>query len=63
MKSILVPIDFSKTSNVSTEYAVQLAKSLKAEITLFHAFHVPAPVTGVPAIVVSPEEMEEENVQ
>ena len=63
MKKILVPTDFSKTAHVSAEYAVQLAKLMNAEIILFHAFHVPAPVTGVPAIVVSPEEMEEENVQ
>lgn len=63
MKNILVPTDFSKTAQVSAEYAVHLAKFMKADITLFHAFHVPAPVTGVPAIVVSPEEMENENLE
>ncbi|NNC85588.1 MAG: universal stress protein [Bacteroidia bacterium] len=63
MKNILVPTDFSKTAQVSTEYAAHLAKSLNAKITLYHAFHVPAPVTGVPAIVVSPEEMEAENME
>ena len=37
LKSILVPIDFSKISQKALEYAVPLAKQFGAKITLLHA--------------------------
>jgi universal stress protein A len=37
LKSILVPIDFSKISQKALEYAVPLAKQFEAKITLLHA--------------------------
>lgn len=36
MKSILVPTDFSKTSIVAVETAVEIAKKANAEVTLLH---------------------------
>ncbi|MGA7392114.1 MAG: universal stress protein [Terrimicrobiaceae bacterium] len=45
LKSILVPIDFSKTSQTALEYAVPLAKQFGAKVTLLHAIEpLPYPV-------------------
>ena len=45
LKSILVPIDFSKISQKALEYAVPLAKQFGAKITLLHAIEpLPYPV-------------------
>jgi universal stress protein A len=41
LKSILVPIDFSKISQKALEYAVPLAKQFGAKITLLHAIEPP----------------------
>lgn len=40
MKQILVPTDFSTCANNAVDFAVQSAKVLPAEVTLFHAFEV-----------------------
>jgi len=44
MKRILVPIDFSKSAENAAHYALQLAKYLKANITLCNVFLLPATV-------------------
>jgi universal stress protein A len=45
LKSILVPIDFSKISQSALEYAVPLARQFDAKITLLHAIEpLPYPV-------------------
>jgi len=41
LKSILVPIDFSKISQKALEYAVPIAKHFGARITLLHAIEPP----------------------
>jgi len=38
MKKILVPVDFSQHTDISTHYAVEIATVYNAEILLFHAF-------------------------
>ena len=51
LKSILVPIDFSKISQKALEYAVPLARQFGAKITLLHAIEpqpYPADLTYVP---------------
>ncbi len=51
LKTILVPIDFSKTSQKALEYAVPLARQFEAKITLLHAIEpqpYPADLTYVP---------------
>ena len=51
LKSILVPIDFSKISQKALEYAVPLAKQFEAKITLLHAIEprpYPMDLTYVP---------------
>lgn len=44
MKRLLVPIDFSKPAENAAHYALQLAKYLKANITLCNVFLLPATV-------------------
>jgi universal stress protein A len=51
LKSILVPIDFSKTSQTALEYAVPLAEQFGAKVTLLHAIEplpYPANLTYLP---------------
>jgi nucleotide-binding universal stress UspA family protein len=45
MKSILVPVDFSKASKQAAHYALHLAKYIKANITLCHANYNPIEIT------------------
>ena len=35
MKTILVPTDFSDAANNAAEYAIKLAKEIKAQVVLF----------------------------
>lgn len=44
MKSILVPTDFSKSSEIAVHYAMYLAKYTNANITLCHAIYMPVEV-------------------
>lgn len=41
LKSILVPIDFSRSSEKAFEYALPLARQFGGEITLLHAIEPP----------------------
>ena len=41
MKKILVPLDFSETSDNAFVYALEMAKRLKAELVLLHTFELP----------------------
>jgi nucleotide-binding universal stress UspA family protein len=42
VRKILVPIDFSAYSNRACAYALEMAKKLKAEVTLLHVYYDPA---------------------
>src|SRR5438132_2528253 len=55
IKEILVPIDFTHTSEKALDYALEFAKKLGARITLVHAYELP--VYGFPdgALVASAE--------
>jgi nucleotide-binding universal stress UspA family protein len=59
---ILVPTDFSDSANNATDYAMSLAADLNASIVLFHAFHVPVPTAEMPIMVISPGELEKDNL-
>jgi nucleotide-binding universal stress UspA family protein len=62
MKKILVSTDFSPAAMNACDYASQLVKSLGAEMTLMHAFHVPVAVSqDFPALGISVEEMQHAN--
>jgi nucleotide-binding universal stress UspA family protein len=41
IKNILCPIDFSNCSGVALDYAVELAKTLKASLHLLHVYQDP----------------------
>jgi nucleotide-binding universal stress UspA family protein len=41
IKEILVPIDFTETSERALDYAVELAQKLGAKITVMHAYELP----------------------
>ena len=41
MKTILVPVDFSPSSLNASNYALNLANSIKAELVLLHVFYLP----------------------
>jgi nucleotide-binding universal stress UspA family protein len=60
MKTILVPTDFSVLSRQATEYAGELAKELGAKIILLHTYMIPAPVSEVPYLMVSVDEIQKE---
>lgn len=61
MKTILVPTDFSKAASNAAEYAINLAKAIKAKVVLFHVYHVPVPVSEVPVMVITPDELQKES--
>ena len=42
MKKILVPIDFTENSDISFDFAIQIAKKHDCEITLLHIIYFPA---------------------
>jgi len=39
MKTILVPVDFSKSSENALHFAITLSQKLQAQLVLFHSFH------------------------
>ena len=54
-KTILVPTDFGEGSDHALAYAVDLAKALRAELVVMHAYEIP--MIGFPdgALVATPE--------
>lgn len=60
MQTILVPTDFSKSSENSIRYAAELAELTKARLVLLHVFSVPVPVTDVPFTPLPLEEIAEQ---
>lgn len=51
MKPLLVPVDFSKPAENAARYAIHLAKTVKSNVCLCHAFLVPVEATGSEQIV------------
>lgn len=64
MKTILVPTDYSVSSKKAAYYAAQLASATKANLILFHAYHIlmPTTINEVPIPIFSYEEIEKENM-
>jgi len=46
LRQILVPVDFTETSDSALSYAVELARKFDASITVMHAYQIP--VYGFP---------------
>ncbi len=59
MNTILVPTDFSPTAQNAAEYAIELAKTINAQIILLHVFDVPVVVTDIPVVINNFEEFEQ----
>jgi len=58
MKTIIIPTDFSETATNAANYAVALAKEVKATITLLHVYQVPVTITtDTPIVVVAEEDL------
>lgn len=49
MKKVLVPIDFTSSSQAASRYAASLAQVFTAQVHLLHVYMEPAPVTEVPS--------------
>lgn len=61
MRTFLVPVDFSAASRNAAIYAAQLAKKFDAGLILFHAYMLPTPVSEVPYVMVTADELQKEN--
>jgi nucleotide-binding universal stress UspA family protein len=61
MQTILVPVDFSAASRNAIVYAAELARLFNARLLLFHAYMLPTPVTEVPYMMVTADELQQEN--
>lgn len=59
MKKIIIPTDFSAAATNATNYAVDMAIAIQAEVILFHVLYIPITYTEVPPAV-TPENMEKE---
>ncbi len=61
MQTILVPVDFSPVSRNAAVYAAELARIFNSRLVLFHAYMLPTPVSEVPYVMVTADEMQQEN--
>ena len=61
MKTILVPTDFSETARNATQYAIHLAKDMKAKVLLMHVYHVPIAPAEEPTMAFTSEELQQRN--
>ena len=61
MQTILVPIDFSPQARNAAIHAAEYAKAFNAKLFLFHAYMLPTPVSEVPYVMVTVDELQKEN--
>jgi nucleotide-binding universal stress UspA family protein len=57
MNTIIVPTDFSPVSTNALNYAIEMAKVVRASVLIFHAYQVPISYSDTPILLVSVEEM------
>lgn len=57
MKTIIVPTDFSPVAVNALNYAMDMALSINASLTLLHIYQIPVAITDTPLIMVSVEEL------
>src|ERR1017187_347742 len=63
MKHYLVATDFSDSARNAAKFAIELAKSTKARITLVHFYSVPVMVSDAPVMpVIAYEELQKDNL-
>ncbi|HET9278767.1 MAG TPA: universal stress protein [Flavitalea sp.] len=61
MQTIVVPTDFSNEARNAAVYAAELAKIFSAKLLLFHAYMLPTPVSEVPYVMITVDELQKEN--
>jgi nucleotide-binding universal stress UspA family protein len=61
MQKIVVPTDFSPEARNAGLYAAELAKIFNAKLILFHAYMLPTPVSEVPYVMITVDELQKEN--
>jgi nucleotide-binding universal stress UspA family protein len=61
MQTIVVPTDFSPEARNAGLYAAELAKIFSAKLVLFHAYMLPTPVSEVPYVMITVDELQKEN--
>ncbi|MBC7829891.1 MAG: universal stress protein [Chitinophagaceae bacterium] len=61
MQTIVVPSDFSPEARNAGLYAAELAKIYQAKLVLFHAYMLPTPVSEVPYVMITVDELQKEN--
>jgi len=61
MQVVLVPIDFSPQSRNAAAHAAMLAKSFHGKLILFHAYMLPTPVSEVPYVMVTVDDLQKDN--
>jgi nucleotide-binding universal stress UspA family protein len=57
MKTLLVPTDFSASSEHATLYAAQVAKHVQASVLLVHVYQLPIAMSDFPVMIVSADEL------
>jgi len=58
MKTILVPTDFSNAAANAANFAAALCRKMNARLVLFHSFMLPVPVSEVPFVMVTADELQ-----
>ena len=61
MQTIVIPTDFSPEARNAALYAAELAKIFSARLILFHAYMLPTPVSEVPYVMITVDELQKEN--
>ena len=61
MQVIVVPVDFSPQSRNAAVHAANLAKAFHAKVLLFHAYMLPTPVSEVPYVMVTVDDLQKDN--
>ena len=61
MQVILVPVDFSAQSRNAAAHAAMLAKAFHSKLLLFHAYMLPTPVSEVPYVMVTVDDLQKDN--
>lgn len=60
MKTILVPVDFSKCSNNAAKYALEVATQAKCKVILLNCYHMPITMSEVPQAMDLSDEIEKD---
>jgi nucleotide-binding universal stress UspA family protein len=60
IKTILVATDFSAAAKNAADYAAALAKETNARVILFHSYMLPVPVSEIPFVTISADEIQKD---